>query len=802
MTKAERYERYQYSDQGYLTNMAASLTFAKNSMITRSARTLFHKRSLDLQRTLCNVIMIYGVLAFLLMSCVRELMPGTAGPLSYRIGCAIGMSALTFGLRWARTPLVFGAVGVAYILLVVFGINLNISGAVDPLLWILPSALIIPVCAAPFWLTPTHYVIGNSVFYFAGWFLALRPVTWSYNQSVAFFLWVTIGISVSALLKFGFYGVRLRHFLQQEKINELTTIDALTGLNNRQAFCANIEERLAHNSDAISGSSLIVLTIDHMKAINERYGYAAGDRILRSVAELIADVGKACVVGRLGGKKFGIFVSGRSFDDAFTIADALRRKIAVTTRPDAFLTGSIGIAEHLQGDILTTLLDRADEASHRAKRMGGDRVTVAKKRIESAKEPSTAPVPFSPESAVPTPQWNGHTLLSHFQPLYSLSHQKVVGFEALVRGLSNAGDLVAPQTLFDRASDSDPNALDTLTHELHLGTAKQQLPADSWLFINLLPSTFIHPGYVDHILEIVRRYGLLPSNIVLEILESQEGDINVLADASHRYRDAGFLVAIDDFGSGHSNIDRLLRIQPDIVKLDGTLTRARCRTTSRPLLPNLVSMLHSAGMLVVIEGVETNDELVLAVEANVDLVQGYLLARPSPLPTHSDIAIQRVRRAFEVASETRHSQRYVFETKLRPYLDAVHEASALFAIRSKGPINDILRKLDLFRGWYLLDDSGRSLDHSPSEHSAEEDAPRFPHLASAEDVRWDNKRYFMEALATPGRPVYSEPFFSLTSGRACVAIACAVRLEDRYVVLVAELDWTSPQLPWPNVGTA
>jgi hypothetical protein len=304
---------------------------------------------------------------------------------------------------------------------------------------------------------------------------------------------------------------------------------------------------------------------------------------------------------------------------------------------------------------------------------------------------------------------------------------------------------------------------------------------------------------VEELSTLVQRVGLRPSNIVLEILESQDGDIRALADAATRYRDAGFLIAIDDFGAGHSNIDRLLQIQPDVVKLDGTLIRAKCRTTYRPLLPNLVSLLHSAGMLVVVEGVETNEELVLAVDANVDLVQGYLLGRPGLIVDQSEVSKRRVERAFETASETRDSQRHAFEARLMPYLDAVCEASKLL-VNGRTPVDTILNTLDLCSGCYLLDDAGRPFDHDAISAGTKEIEPRFPPLSSVHDVRWDNKPYFMHALASPGIPIYSEPFLSLTSGRSCVAIACAIRLEQRCVVLVAKLDWASPQLPWPKVG--
>ena len=92
----------------------------------------------------------------------------------------------------------------------------------------------------------------------------------------------------------------------------------------------------------------------------------------------------------------------------------------------------------------------------------------------------------------------------------------------------------------------------------------------------------------------------------------------------------GFLVAVDDFGAGHSNLDRLLTLRPDIVKLDRSLIHAHQPDLRESVMPKLVSLLHEAGMLVVAEGIETEEDLLLAARSGVDFVQGFLFGQPGP----------------------------------------------------------------------------------------------------------------------------------------------------------------------------
>lgn len=133
--------------------------------------------------------------------------------------------------------------------------------------------------------------------------------------------------------------------------------------------------------------------------------------------------------------------------------------------------------------------------------------------------------------------------------------------------------------------------------------------------------------------ELLQQHGVAPHQVVLEILEHAIDNIDDLAHAIQGFRELGCLIAVDDFGAGHSNLDRLWRLAPDIVKLDRLLVRdAAHQARARAVLPRLVALLHEVGALVLTEGVETEAEGLLALESQCDFVQGFWFARPAADP--------------------------------------------------------------------------------------------------------------------------------------------------------------------------
>lgn len=763
-------------------------------------RDRFHRRSLELQRPLCTVTMGFTVVAFLCMVAARNLVDGPAAPLAYRLTCALVLLLLVLAIANAKSPWRFGAIGVAYMQVLLAGVALNTGGLAQPLLWALPALVVIPVCAAPLWLTPTHFFIGSALFY-AATFALLRGEPHPHDIDVVMWMWiVAIGVPTSIVFHFGFYRFRRNHFLLESQLAELAATDPLTGLQNRRAFVRQAERRLSAIAPDTQISA-IYLDIDNFKSLNDRFGHAVGDQALHRVAQVLMNETTANdSASRIGGEEFAVLLHD-GLDRALQLAERMRVAIAAIERPDGSLTASFGVAEHRHGETIMVLLDRADEALLRAKHSGRNRVCAERalsletlRRFAGEAEGGEQSEP----GAARRHRWDDFYLISHFQPLYSLSHQKQVGFEALLRGEQDDGTLVPPAVLFAPKPSNDEAALDRASHAVHLGNACRLLPGDTWLFLNILPATFIADGYADRLASIVRTAGFETERVILEILESHGGSVDAMSRAAALYREHGFLIAVDDFGAGQSNLDRLLRIRPDLVKLDGELIRATTHGTGQPILPKLVSLLHQAGMLVVVEGVETAEELILAVESNVDFAQGYLLGRPTADIAPPESVHRQIDEAFDVIAQGRAHQHALFESEVEPYRTALRVAAD--ALLAGTIMDDAFARLAGFErciSCFILDDSGRQIGHEvPGPAWSREGASLQP-VANPRAARWDHRPYFRNAVLLPGATITSGPYLSLASGRPCIAVTLALQLAAGRTVIGVELDWSESGLPWP-----
>ncbi|WP_027209755.1 bifunctional diguanylate cyclase/phosphodiesterase [Burkholderia sp. WSM2232] len=760
-------------------------------------RERFHQRSLEHQRPLSTVTMAFTVVAFLCLVAARGLADEPAKPLAYRLGCALVLALLVLAIPRTRSTWTFGAIGVAFSLTLVVGLALNVAGVQQPLLWSLPALVVIPVCAAPLWLTPTHFFVGSAFFYAAAAGLLLgAPRTAELN--VVVWMWVAaIGMPTAVVFHFGFYWFRRNHFLLEDRLAQLAATDPLTGLQNRRAFVTQAERRLA---DIAQGGqvSAIFLDIDNFKSLNDRFGHAVGDLALRQVAQVLLDgTSRTDSVSRIGGEEFAV-LSSEGLDGALELAEQLRGAIAALERPDGNLTASFGVAEHRSGENIMVLLDRADEALLRAKHSGRNRVCAERPLPDAPLQTLIEDACGAAGTAGLRHKWEDYYLTSHFQPLFSLSHQKQIGFEALLRGELEDGTLLPPAVLFAPKPSSDEGVLDRASHAVHLANARASLPGEGWLFLNILPATFVAEGYADELAGIVQRVGLAPEQLVLEILESHGGSVDDMSRAAALYREHGFVIAVDDFGAGQSNLDRLLRIRPDIVKLDGELIRATGHGTGQPILPKLVSLLHQAGMLVVVEGVETTEELILAVESNVDFAQGYLLGRPAPEITPPGSVHVRIDDAFDVIAQGRAHQHALFESEVEPYRVALREAAA--ALQAGADMTRAFATLATFErsvSCFMLDDSGRQIGPEVPGPAWVKDGASLQPVANPRDARWDHRPYYRNAVLLPGVAVASNPYLSLASGRPCIAVTLAVQFADERSVIGVELDWSAQGLPWP-----
>lgn len=407
------------------------------------------------------------------------------------------------------------------------------------------------------------------------------------------------------------------------------------------------------------------------------------------------------------------------------------------------------------------------------------------------------PVPSESEIADLALEVQGLALSSTFQPIISVAHSRVVGHEALIRGVDRRGQHLAPGEIFSALGDKlSEKQLNSLCSRLHLGSFAMQ-ERDGWLFLNVTPSAI---GDKDSVLadfrDLLKTAGVPPHRLVMEIIETKVHDEVLLGEAVEAFRELGCLVAIDDFGSGESNFERIWRLRPDLVKIDrAMITQAAESPVVRRILPGLVSLLHEAGCLVVMEGIETERQALIAVESNADFVQGFHFAAPSQTPPHSTeikqqfslLAAELHRGAEERAAQDLDFFR-CFTGGLEACVSALEEHVDFFDACSMFLAVAGVQRV------YLLDSAGYQLgQNAESLHRGKADA-RFTPCADTTGANWYRRPYFQRAIRQPRVVQISRPYLSIRDATSCVTMSVAFEVGGALRVLCADLDYDSEPL--------
>lgn len=228
-------------------------------------------------------------------------------------------------------------------------------------------------------------------------------------------------------------------------------------------------------------------------------------------------------------------------------------------------------------------------------------------------------------------------LVTHFQPIVCADDTTTVfAQEALLRGVSEDGSLIAPGRVFEAAREAG------LLFQLDLAARRTAIRSaghtkiPQHLFINFNPTSIYDPEFcLRSTVQTVHETGLEPERIVFEIIESdRNADVDHLRRITDFYRNAGFQIALDDMGSGYSSLNLLHQLRPDFVKLDMELIRDVHRDPYKAMIAQkMLEIAQELGIRTVAEGVECREELHWVRDHGATYVQGYLIARPSAQPT-------------------------------------------------------------------------------------------------------------------------------------------------------------------------
>lgn len=388
--------------------------------------------------------------------------------------------------------------------------------------------------------------------------------------------------------------------------------------------------------------------------------------------------------------------------------------------------------------------------------------------------------------------YHGLKLKTALQPIFSISHKRTIGYEALIRAFDTDNAPVLPGHLFGLPhSEAENVLLDRLCRYLHVQNFAGLSDEINWLFINVSPKAVASGHHHDYFFsQLLKRTGFPPHRIVVEIVETPTDDSSRLRDAVDYYRDLGCLTAIDDFGAGHSNFERIWNLRPDIVKLDRQmLVRATDDKSTRQILIGIVSLLHQSGCLVLLEGVETREQALIAVDAGVDFVQGFYFQVPSlalDKVVHSGADFEGLLNDYKVQAKQESDPGLSIAGFFGPLFETA--TSALAAGTDFARACETLLAHHAVSRCYLIGPNGVQLgDTLLSESLAAKLDPRFKPLENTSSADWYRQHYLQRALNEPGQLQVTRPYLSVTGAYMCVTLSCSFRDSESAKVLCCDI---------------
>ncbi|MDP1930068.1 MAG: EAL domain-containing protein [Gammaproteobacteria bacterium] len=389
--------------------------------------------------------------------------------------------------------------------------------------------------------------------------------------------------------------------------------------------------------------------------------------------------------------------------------------------------------------------------------------------------------------------YGDYRIISAFQPIYSIAHRRIVGLEGLARGIDCNNQQIPPYQLFNLPQSDDIVTLDQICQLVHIENFHALDPPSAWLFLNVDPQTLNRQNNYLRFLSWLLREKKYPANrFVIEVLESTIDDEKELEDHIQEYKKMGFLIAIDDFGAGQSNFERIWRIKPDIVKLDRSmLQKAGTDPSVKSLIKGITSMLHNCKCIVLAEGVETEAEAMAAMEGGVDLVQGFYFAHPFLLSESIKTKGGLWKDLYHSFDELTQRTQQQHQELLAPYI--AQFTAATVGAEKKNSMRDISASMlplkDTIRLYQLALDGSQCYSNidSTTIHISTKD--RLRALADTQGASWKRRDYFFNAVRNPFSIQVTKPYFSISDGTLCITLSVLTEIEGGQFIICCDLLW-------------
>ncbi len=430
----------------------------------------------------------------------------------------------------------------------------------------------------------------------------------------------------------------------EEQIRHLAYFDPLTGLPNRRLLMDRLGHALVTSQRRRQFGALMILDLDHFKALNDTLGHDVGDLLLIEVAQRMqASVRHKDTVSRLGGDEYVVILEDLGPDEQLAAqqAEVVAEKVRAALAQHYFLSGqehehhsaaSIGLTL-FDGTVQSakTILKQADVALYQAKDGGRNTVRFFNPAMQAAIDARTAM-----EKALRRGLEKGELQL-YYQPQVN-QHGRLIGAEALLRWLPPDADPIPP-TLFIPLAESTGLIIPIgqwVFDQTFAELKSWETQADKTglqLSVNVSARQFHQPDFVAQIRDSLLRSGADPARLKLELTESAVLlNIDESIQHMHALRKLGIAFALDDFGTGYSSLSYLKRLPLDQVKIDQSFVRDLSHDPNdAAIVRAILAMSHSLGLKVIAEGVETEAQRDFLIKNGCTDFQGFLFGKPLPM---------------------------------------------------------------------------------------------------------------------------------------------------------------------------
>lgn len=373
------------------------------------------------------------------------------------------------------------------------------------------------------------------------------------------------------------------------------------------------------------------------------------------------------------------------------------------------------------------------------------------------------------------------SLIPYCQQIVSISRKKVVGIEALIRGVDNTNKLIQPRRLFKAAREEGISIeLDRACRENILEEYRIifQENRDKLLFINFDTYTLETTVGSGYLLNQVKQNKINPSNIVIEISEKDLVSSEKLKAFADAYRECGFMIALDDVGTGFSNMDRILLVKPEIIKIDISIVKnIHNDFYKQGVFKSLVILANKIGALVIAEGVESEEEAIQVIRLGGHMIQGYYFSTPMKLSEEQELftnsKIDYLSRRYNDYIKLQ----YIHEKNKHRRLNKIASEAAQSLTRIEctnfdKALQEIVANNPDIECAYVLNSAGIQISQTVSSIDESLINENLIFYSAKKGTDHSMEKYFYPLISTKRKRYTTEPYISLASGNLCITISC------------------------------